>query len=153
MTVESGVDDHVDRLILATLMTEGRISYQELANRVRLSPTATADRVRRLERRGAIRGYGADVDPAALGRPLEAYIDVRLGADMSAARFERAVRERVDVQDLVHLTGRADYLIRVHCLGTTGLDALLSWMKEHAGVQETETRIVLRRVPRVHRPS
>ncbi len=139
--------DRIDREILDVLAQEARISFQELGLRVRLSATATAERVRRLERRGAIRAYRADIDPAASGRPLEALIDLRLAPGTRAARFEAAVAARDEVDDLVHLTGRADYALRVHCAGTAGLDALLGWLKETAGVQETETRVVLRRAP------
>ncbi len=147
MATESSVIDAIDRAILGILAREGRISFQDLALRIRLSATATAERVRRLERRGAIRGYAADVDPAARGLPLEALIDVRLAPGTRAAPFEAAVAAREEVEDMVHLTGRADYLLRVHCAGTAGVDALLAWLKDEAGAQETETRVVLRRVP------
>lgn len=138
--------DPLDRRILDELLTDGRITYQDLAARVHLAATTTAERVRRLERRGVIRGYRALVDWESLGRPLEALIDVRLAPGVGAARFEETMRTRPEIVDAVHLTGRADYHLRVRCGGTVDLDGLLGWLKADAGVVESETRVILRRV-------
>ena len=63
-----------DQQILARLSREGRMSFTELGRAVGLSTSATQQRVRRLEQRGIITGYHADVDPAAVGRALSAFI-------------------------------------------------------------------------------
>ncbi|MFZ0003231.1 MAG: Lrp/AsnC family transcriptional regulator, partial [Trebonia sp.] len=70
--------DDIDRSILATLEKHGRISNDELAARVGLSPSPCLRRVRRLEQTGVIRGYQALVDPAAVGRGLRVFAGVRL---------------------------------------------------------------------------
>ena len=70
--------DDTDRAIVLSLQRNARVNFRELAAEVGLSPNATADRVRRLERRGILSGYTAIVDPAAAGRKLTALIDVRL---------------------------------------------------------------------------
>src|SRR4051812_46320580 len=70
--------DAIDRAILRQLQADGRLSNVELADRVRLSPSPCLRRVRALERAGAIRGYHAEIDPAALGRGFEVTVHVEL---------------------------------------------------------------------------
>lgn len=137
--------DAVDREILGELARDGRVSWQDLARRVRLSPTATAERVRRLERSGVITGYRAVVDPVALGRLLECFVDVRLLPGIDRSAFTTFVAAHDEITDAVHLTGRADYALTVQCAGTADLDRLLLAMKAEAGVAETDTRVVLGR--------
>jgi len=69
--------DQVDWRLLAQLQDDGRLSFNELARRVHLSPPAVAERVRRLEQAGVIAGYAARVDPARAGQPLLAFIQLR----------------------------------------------------------------------------
>ena len=70
--------DSLDRAILSHLESDARLTNVELAERVRLSPSPCLRRVRALERAGVIRGYHADVDPAALGRGFEVTVHVEL---------------------------------------------------------------------------
>lgn len=139
--------DPIDTALVDALCDAGRASYQELGKRIGLSPTATADRVRRLQARGVITGYRAVLDPTLLGRTVEAVIDVRLenGADRSV--FAAALRARPSVVEAAHVTGHYDYLLRVFCSGTADLDELLTALKEEAGVVETQTRLLLHRIP------
>jgi Lrp/AsnC family transcriptional regulator, leucine-responsive regulatory protein len=137
--------DALDREILGELTANGRISWQDLARRIRLSPTATAERVRRLERAGVISGYRVVVDPVALGRVLECLVDVRMLPGVDRSAFTAFVAAHDEITDAVHLTGRADYVLTVHCAGTADLDRLLLAMKADAGVADTETRLVLGR--------
>src|SRR5882757_4664965 len=107
--------DDVDRSILAELEKDGRISNAELADRVGLSPSPCLRRVRRLEESGAIRGYRAVIDPAALGRGVRVLAGVRLvrhgRAEITA--FERAVVRLPGVVFCHHVTGNFDYLLQV----------------------------------------
>lgn len=107
--------DDVDRSILAVLEKHGRISNAELASRVGLSPSPCLRRVHRLERSGVIRGYRAEIDPAALGRSLHVFAGVRLmrhnRGDVTA--FERAVVQLSEVVHVHHVTGNYDYLLQV----------------------------------------
>ena len=144
MVGEPEAIDRVDREILRILREDARIPWQALAGRVHLSANATADRVRRLTRRGVIRRFTADVDQAALGRDLEAVIDV-LANPGSGDQLEAVLRERDDITWLAHMTGRIDYRLIVHCDGTKGLDDFLRWLRDH-GARETNTTVVLRRV-------
>jgi Lrp/AsnC family leucine-responsive transcriptional regulator len=144
--VEATAVDQIDREILAELQHDGRITWQELGRRVGLSPNATGDRVRRLERRGVILRYQAVVDPAAFGRTLEALVSMRLAPNHDPAELERTLLARPEVEDAMHVTGRFDFEVRVRTAGPSGLDDLLLYMKRELTVAETETRLVLRRV-------
>lgn len=148
MTTDPVADrlDATDRAIVDALCADGRATYQELGRRIGLSPTATADRVRRLHRSGVITGYRAIVDPDHLGRTVEATMDVRLvnGADRDV--FAAVLRRQPAVVEAVHVTGHYDYQLRLFCTGTTELDQLLSVLKQEAGVVESETRLLLHRI-------
>ncbi|HEU4658963.1 MAG TPA: Lrp/AsnC family transcriptional regulator [Capillimicrobium sp.] len=136
--------DDIDRAILSRLVQDGRCSYRELGAAVGLSANAAADRVRRLRREGVITGFTALVDPAAGGRRIEAVIDVKLGRDQDNDGFEAAIEPLTPIVEAAHLTGRADYELRVVCRDAAELDGLLRTLKREAGAAETETRIVLR---------
>lgn len=139
-----GVKDRTDCEILDVLAADGRITWQDLARRVHLSPNAAAERVRRLEQRGVIAGWAAVVDPAAIGRPLEAFVDVTARPDAERAALEGWLAGQPGVVDAVHLTGPRDYVLHVHCRDAAELDDLLMRMKRDAAVAATETRVVLR---------
>ena len=143
---ESSSLDPLDSEIIGELQRDGRLSWQELGRRIRLSPNATGERVRRLERRKVITGYRAVVDPAALGRSLEALISVRLAPSSDVAELEARLAEWPEIDEAVHVTGRFDFELKVSTSGPRGLDELLMRMKHDLGVAETETRLVLRRM-------
>lgn len=107
--------DDVDRKILAELQQDGRLTVTELAARVRLSLSPCHRRLKDLERRGAIRGYRAVVDPEALGLGFEALVFATLGQGdrETVAAFERAVEEIPHVVQAQRLFGDPDYLLRV----------------------------------------
>jgi len=107
--------DEVDRSILAVLEQHGRISNNELAARVGLSPSPCLRRVRQLEEAGVIRGYRALIDPAAIGRGLRVFAGVRLvrHARTDVVAFERGVTRLPEVIACHHITGNFDYLLQV----------------------------------------
>ena len=107
--------DATDRQILTHLQREGRISINDLAERVNLTSAPTSRRVRELERAGAIRGYRADVDPAALGLGFEALVHVTMNLEDTAtlAEFERALAQIPEMRHAERLFGDPDYLLRV----------------------------------------
>lgn len=116
--------DDVDRSILAVLEKHGRISNAELAARVGLSPSPCLRRVNRLEEAGVIRGYRAEIDPAALGRSLRVFAGVRLMRHKRAdvAAFERAVVQLPEVVHVHHVTGNYDYLLQVEVADLTAYE-------------------------------
>ena len=87
--------DRIDRKILETLQLDGRITNQDLSNRIALSPRACLERVRRLERAGIISGYMALIEPRKLGGVLTVVVEVTLRDQKQAthARFEQRARE------------------------------------------------------------
>ncbi|MEY8174877.1 Lrp/AsnC family transcriptional regulator [Burkholderia multivorans] len=122
--------DAIDRRILAILQENGRLSNQEIAERVNLSPSPCLRRIRRLEEIGVITGYVALLDPQKLGLDLLAYVSVRLEkrggvvpvrTDETAARagathaelFRAAVQAWPEVVACHAMTGDMDYLLRV----------------------------------------
>ncbi|WP_298019361.1 Lrp/AsnC family transcriptional regulator [uncultured Castellaniella sp.] len=110
--------DQTDRLILMHLQQDGRISNQELAQRVDLSPSPCLRRVKRLEEQGYIRRYVALADPDRLGLGLLAYISVRLDkshrAEHSAiSGFVQDVQGWPEVTQCYAMSGDMDYLLRV----------------------------------------
>lgn len=139
--------DDIDRQILRELGTDGRVSVRELAEHISLSTSATSERVRRLERRGVILGYRAELSPAATGRPLDAVIGVRAHPGTDRTALEDWCASQPCIVEAVHLTGADDYLLRARCRDAAELDALLMAMKADAGVAGTETRVVLRSLP------
>lgn len=139
MPTETDAIDRIDREILGILRDDARISWQALGDRVHLSANAAAERVRRLQRRGVIRRFTADVDQAALGRTLMAVIDVRIDHRQG---IEDRLRERDDVLWAARVTGVPDIKIAVACAGTAGLDEFIAWL-EGEGARETTTDVVL----------
>jgi DNA-binding Lrp family transcriptional regulator len=107
--------DLIDRKIIAELQAEGRLTVTELAQRVGLSVAPCHRRLRELERTGAIRGYRAVVDPAALGLGFEVLVQVTMDREDAAtvADFERGLAEIPEVRHAERLFGDPDYLLRV----------------------------------------
>lgn len=107
--------DRIDHAIVLALQEDGRLSNKELAARVGLSPSSCLERVRRLRTDGVIRGFAADLDPAALGIGLQAMVSVRLSTHAPAALDDlRAwLLARPEVIAVYHLAGAADLLVHV----------------------------------------
>lgn len=112
--MSSALDDR-DLKILAVLSREGRLSKSDLAARVNLSATPCAERLKRLEATGMIRGYGASVDIARLGPSICVFVMVELDAHKAASfqLFERAVAAVPEITGCWALGGGYDYLLRV----------------------------------------
>lgn len=125
------------------LRDEARIGWSELGARVRLSPNAAADRVRRLIRTGIIRRFTAEIDQSRLGRTLDAVIDVRVS---DAARFTEGALQCDEITWMAHVTGRTDFQLHVSCAGTSGLNALLTRFRDEFGATETLTTVVLEHI-------
>jgi Lrp/AsnC family transcriptional regulator, leucine-responsive regulatory protein len=136
--------DSLDRKVLEFLLRNGRATWAELGQLLGLSAPSAAERVRKLEQRGVIRGYAALIDPASVGRPLTAYISVSLASHRNRAAFLRAIAKMEQVAECHHVAGDDDYLLKVRCRGTQDLDHLLAReLKEKLGVARTRTTIVL----------
>ena len=136
--------DSLDVKALRLLMRKGRASWAEVGQLLGLSAPSAADRVRKLEERGVIRGYAALVDAASVGQPLTAFISVALASPRERAAFLRGIEKLEQVAECHHITGDDDYLLKVRCRGTQDLDHLLATeLKDKLGVARTRTTIVL----------
>ena len=116
MTEDTGSPlDQIDRRILDELSRDGRISVAELSRRVNLSKTPCQARIRRLEQDGYILGYRAIVNPARLGLPHVAFVEVRLSDTRKAAleSFNKAVRALPEVEQVHMIASSFDYLLKV----------------------------------------
>lgn len=134
--------DDIDRRILGVLLTYGRTSFRELGEQINLSPNATAERVARLQERGIITGFRAQVSMEAMGFGLHAFVDVKLQPSTSMAVFEQALHNIDTVQDAVSLTGSFDARLRVACRDTAHLGQLIELLRSTAGVQETSCTVI-----------
>jgi DNA-binding Lrp family transcriptional regulator len=107
--------DRLDHAILTQLQSDGRLTNAELAERVRLSPSACLRRVRALEAAGVIAGYHAVVDPAALDRGFQVlvYTTLLVRNRETIAAFEKAVVDLEEVVECHRMFGDPDYVIRV----------------------------------------
>jgi Lrp/AsnC family transcriptional regulator, leucine-responsive regulatory protein len=140
------VMDDIDRKILGALHADGRVSFRDLSQRIYLSPNATAERVRRLQSTGVIRGFHASVDIRLLGLSVEAYIDVRLQPGTSAQSFEAAVTKLPGVVSMAILTGSFDVRLRVACKDQTDLVRLIETLRARTGAQETNSTVICREI-------
>ncbi len=107
--------DRINRNILHTLESNGRISNADLADRVGLSASACLRRVQELERSGYIKGYRAVLDRSRLGGRVTIFVMVGLSAHLKkdAAKFEQAMEAAAEVRECHNITGSVEYLLRV----------------------------------------
>ena len=134
--------DAIDREILGELERDGRISWQELGRRVRLSPNATGDRVRRLERRGIITGYRAVVDPEKVGAGVSAFILVTQIAGPRGS-LEEAFEGMPWVEECHHIAGEESLMLKVRAESTRALEHLIWDIRALESVERTKTVVVL----------
>jgi Lrp/AsnC family transcriptional regulator, leucine-responsive regulatory protein len=136
--------DDLDLALLHALATDARQSQRALARQVEMSPPAVADRIARLERLGAIRGYRVDVDWAALGYPVVVYIAVTASPGMDLTEIIKALRALPETQDMSVVTGGLDLLVRLRVRDHAHLrELLLAEIFQINGVQRTETFLSL----------
>src|SRR5438874_9160461 len=136
--------DELDLALLRALAVDARQSQRALARAIEMSPPAVADRLARLERTGAIRGYRLDIDWAALGVPVVVYLAVTAGPGMDLSQIISVIRELPETQDMSVVTGSLDLLVRLRVRDQMHLrDLLLSTIFQIPGVQRTETFLSL----------
>ncbi|HRD12707.1 MAG TPA: Lrp/AsnC family transcriptional regulator, partial [Mycobacterium sp.] len=143
--VRPGELDDIDRRILTTLHVDARISNSALAEAVGIAPSTCHGRVRRLQDIGVIRGFYTDIDPAAIGLPLQAMISVTLQSNARGKirNFTAQMRRKPQVMDVYFLAGADDFIIHVAARDT---DDLRSFVVENlnadADVAGTQTSLI-----------
>ncbi|UAK31838.1 Lrp/AsnC family transcriptional regulator [Nocardia asteroides] len=137
--------DDIDRILLDQLARDGRMTNNALAAAAGIAPSTCLGRVRPLVQRGVIRGFHADIDPAALGRSLQAMIAVRLRATArrQLAEFGARMSELDEVLNVYFIAGADDYLVHVATANTDELRAfVLDHLSAHPAVASTETILI-----------
>jgi Lrp/AsnC family transcriptional regulator, leucine-responsive regulatory protein len=137
--------DQTSRAILETLQSDARISNAEIGRRVGLAPSAVFERIKKLEERGAVRGYNANIDPAAVDLGLLAFVLVRADERGGAPRTEAALVAMPEVQEVHHVAGEDCFMLKVRARDTAALnDLLANQIGALETVRSTKTTIVLR---------
>lgn len=137
--------DETDRAIVEALAADARISNAALAEQVGIAPSTCLTRVTRLRDRGTLRGFHAEVDLAALGRPLQAVVAVRLAAHdrEQIEDFAAVIRELPGVLMVFHVTGQIDYLVWMAATDTQDLRRfVVDHLTTHPAVAHAETSLV-----------
>lgn len=149
--------DKIDRKILAILQADGRLSNQEVAERVNLSPSPCLRRIKRLEDSGVIRQYVALLEPAKIGLGLLAYVNVRLekhndnpgkGSSRSPRTdFAASVAQWPEVVACYAMTGEMDYLLRVHVEDMNHFSRfMMETLLRHAAVLDVKSSFALQQI-------
>lgn len=141
--------DQIDHKLLRVLRDDARVSHQDLSERVGLSPSPCARRVRRLEDAGYITAYRAVVDEVKLGFGFSVFVSVRLDrqVDQRMQTFEDRVREYSEIVDCWLMTGSFDYLLRVAVRDLNEFETFLTGkLTRVEGVSSIESSIPIRRV-------
>ena len=135
--------DSNDFKIIQCLMSQARATWAELATLLGLSAPATADRVRKLEEMGIIKGYSAIIDPEAVGCGLAAFIAITLERGEYRPAFLAMVQHLPEILECHHVAGAEDYVVKVRCQNTRDLERLISEeIKSLPGVK-SRTTVVL----------
>ncbi len=139
---DTRVVDERDLEIIAALQEDARATYADIGRRAGLSASSVHERVRKLERSGAIRGYRAVVDPEALGLFVTALISVTPFDPTQPDDLPDRVRDVPEVVDCLSVAGEANYILKVRVRTTADLEELIRRLREKAEVV-TRTTVVL----------
>ncbi|WP_163759742.1 Lrp/AsnC family transcriptional regulator [Mycobacterium botniense] len=137
--------DDVDRKILSVLHDDARITNNALADTVGIAPSTCHGRVRRLLDLGVIRGFYTDIDPVAIGLPLQAMISVNLQSNARGKirSFIQEIRNRRQVIDVYFLAGPDDFILHVAARDTEDLRSfVVENLNANADVAGTQTSLI-----------
>ncbi|TCL64756.1 Lrp/AsnC family leucine-responsive transcriptional regulator [Hydrogenispora ethanolica] len=134
----------IDLKVIDQLMKQARTTWAELGAILGLTAPAAAERVRRLEEKGVIKGYAAVVDPEAVGCLVTAFVAVTLDHPSARSPFLEKMAHLPQVQECHHVAGDFDYLLKIRCASLRQLEGLISeQLKETRGVVRSKTTVVL----------
>ncbi len=136
--------DAIDLRILEMLKDDARVANAAIARDVELAPSAVFQRIKKLEENGVIRGYHADIDPAALDQGLLAFISVQTGEGARAGETAELLASVPEVMEVHRVVGEDCFFLKVRVKDTTALGALLDGkIQTLEPVASTRTTIVL----------
>jgi DNA-binding Lrp family transcriptional regulator len=138
--------DEIDARIVTALIRDARTSFAAIGNEVGLSAPAVKRRVDRLRASGAITGFSARVDPAALGWTTEAYVELFCGGSTSPGAIGAAVRRHPEVIDACTITGEADALVHIRAADIGHFEQVVERIAAEPFVLRTRSVIVLSRL-------
>lgn len=138
--------DAIDHNLLAALVENSRESFATLGQRVGLSTAATKRRVDRLRSEGVIRRFSAEVEPAALGWTIEAFVELYCEGRVPPDRMRDLVRAIPEVVEAYTVTGESDGILRVRAADTQDFEKVLGVIRNHPGVNRTRSALVLSRL-------
>ncbi len=142
--------DRIDAQIVSALIRDARASYSLVGNEVGLSAPAVKRRVDRLRAAGAITGFSARVDPAAMGWTTEAYVELFCGGRTSPEEIGEAVRRYPEVADACTVTGEADALVHIRAADVRHFEDVMERIRAEPFVIRTRSVIVLTRLVERH---
>ncbi len=135
--------DPVDRRIVALLQDNAKLTFAKIGGEVGLSSTAVKRRVDRLQRDGVIAGYGARIDPRALGEGIEALIEIYCSDRTAPADVGRSLSGLDQIISAFTVSGEADAVVRVRVQSIAGLEGFVERLRRDPNVVRTKTLIVL----------
>lgn len=139
--------DRIDRMLLARLQSEGRITNVELATRVGLTAPPCLRRVRALEEEGVIRGYHADIDPQKLGYAITVFamVSLKSQAESDLRQFEEHVSGLTEVRECHMLNGEIDFILKIVARDLQNFQEFLtSKLTPAANVASVKTSLTIR---------
>ena len=149
--VDRTIDD-IDLQILDILQSNARETQAEIARVVGLAPSAVLERIRKLEARGTVRGYAADVDPKAVGQGMLAFVAVRSEEGPGDNAVAQTLADYPEILEVHHVAGDDCYLVKVRAKDAEQLGSLLrTRIGRIPGVRSTRTTIVLETVKETSR--
>ena len=134
--------DQIDTILLATLQEQGRLRLEDLARRVKLSPSTVHDRLRRLQRDGVIRNWTITVNPQALNLTVLAFVGVR--ASRPCSELAEALASIHEIEEAHSVDGRLSLIVKLRATSTEHLLQLIERLKRIPGVESTETTVALK---------
>lgn len=135
--------DSIDYKLCELLQARGRASQLELAQAVKLSQPAVAERIRKLEEQGIIKSYAAQMDARKLGKDITAFIGVFTNHPRYHESFVREITAIDEVLECHRVAGTDSYLLKIKTANTGTLDQLIARIRSIQGVERTQTTIAI----------
>jgi len=145
---DNGELDSIDEALLDELQKDARQTNKALAQKVGVAPSTCLERIRELRARGVIKGFRADVDPAAVGRPMEAILSIqqRTAQPQATERLLRDTSELPETIRVMALTGTTDFIIHVAVRDMDHLRDLVWGLIERREIGRVQSSLVFARV-------